>query len=437
MRPQEKSLYRSWLQDDITSRIYRSAEGSEIRILSPGRRNELEGPDFSDAVILIGEQILRGAVEIHCNNADWYHHGHHLDPVYNRTVLHVVSRLGDTLKIRRQDGNEIPTIVISSGAVAESRRFHPCESWSEVNTAEVFRVMDHYAGLRWQRKCREIRLEMQQLAPDQVFYQRLCDVLGYSRNRTAFQQLTARLPLEILYAVMESAPPGQRLIDLEALLFGSAGFLTGEQGKRLLVTSNYLSGLRKRWQRLQKKYTLSNDVNLPWHFMGSRPQNHPTRRLAALAQIIHRLYPIWPGEAFMGHFAAHEQFRNLSQWAIESFQQPSGLWRNHPLFHYQPGRILIGKSRLMDLWTNLLVPFAWAVGDLHDQPQLVERAGRMWHEIPRGEIPASVRQLLKRLSLSPRELRFNYRVQGCIEFSKRFCEMEICHICPLEEYAKL
>ncbi|RKY54862.1 MAG: hypothetical protein DRP89_04375, partial [Candidatus Neomarinimicrobiota bacterium] len=98
-------------------------------------------------------------------------------------------------------------------------------------------------------------------------------------------------------------------------------------------------------------------------------------------------------------------------------------------------RLLIGDARLMDLCTNLLFPFSWAIGAIKKNDEIITRSIVFSNEIARGEIPASVQKLLSRLSISSSKLSTNCMVQGSIEFIRRFCDLKLCKLCPLEQYA--
>ena len=81
--------------------------------MKAGIWNSDEGPDFVRAEIIIDGQLLVGDIEIHVDSSDWYAHEHHLNPSYNRVVLHVVYRNDDiNLRTRLQDGQRIPTLEL-------------------------------------------------------------------------------------------------------------------------------------------------------------------------------------------------------------------------------------------------------------------------------------------------------------------------------------
>ena len=71
-------------------------DGRTVEIIQPGFWNHGGGPDFSRAVVRFlrdgqpDEALTIGNVEVHLRAADWNAHGHHVDPAYDGTILHVV-----------------------------------------------------------------------------------------------------------------------------------------------------------------------------------------------------------------------------------------------------------------------------------------------------------------------------------------------------------
>jgi hypothetical protein len=139
----------------------------------------------------------------------------------------------------------------------------------------------------------------------------------------------------------------------EATLFGLSGFL-----EQSLATSQqddrYLNMLWTRWWKMRSEL---HDLMLRgelWRLGGSRPNNHPHRRLGALAQIA----------------AGWSDFRKLTtdlDAAVAWFQKLS-----HPFwdFHYSlqsaaaSRRIsLIGGSRVKDIVANVLFPLLMISGN--------------------------------------------------------------------------
>lgn len=432
-KPLEKSLYKAWLYQKFSQKNLTTIDGQSVSIVDPGERNIFEGPDFKGAQIFIGGKLCQGDVEIHINNLDWYKHKHDADPVYNSVVLHVVIDGTAATKISTQADKAVPVLVIPAATEAGPTPVR-CSSWSDLDAEGVKSCLQQYAGIRFQRKGTELKKEILRYSASHAFYRLIFDVLGYSQNRESFKTLADHLRLPDVYSILNDKPVSERIITLEALLLGTAGFLSDAYPGYLSSNPEYFQGIKKDWDKIAKKYSLSA-LQLNWHFAGIRPPNFPTRRLVALAQIIHKFYPDEPAQLWSNLVVTHRDFQVLLDWVNEYFQQPAGMWRNHPLFRSSPGNVLIGTGRAMDLLSNLLLPFCWTLASLRNDTGLMNKIIAWNYQVPRGEIPAFLRrwEVYKRVPV--RFFTKNYLIQGAIELRHSFCDLELCRLCPLEEYA--
>src|SRR5205823_8669735 len=106
--------------------------------------------------------------------------------------------------------------------------------------------------------------------------------LGYKENKLPFTLITQRFPLRLLRENIE---------DCEALLFGAAGFL--ETPDLDIYDKSAREYVRQPWDRWWPHRDDLQRLVLPakaWHISGTRPVNHPQRRLAALAVLARE----WP-----------------------------------------------------------------------------------------------------------------------------------------------
>ena len=87
-------------------------EGEPIKIIYPGRINDDRGADLLDAVIATSQGLIRGDIEVHVKSSSWWAHRHHLDPIYNRVILHVVFWHDTETAINLQNGQKVPTLAL-------------------------------------------------------------------------------------------------------------------------------------------------------------------------------------------------------------------------------------------------------------------------------------------------------------------------------------
>ena len=123
----EKDLHyalKIYLSDP--SKIYNLTDGRNFQILSMGRINVYEGPDFLDIALLIGGKVVIGNAEFHFNSSDWNNHQHQKDERYNSVILHIVCN--DDTKIEANFG----TLVIDKNILFELR-----EKYKQKNEAIV------------------------------------------------------------------------------------------------------------------------------------------------------------------------------------------------------------------------------------------------------------------------------------------------------------
>ncbi len=127
------------------SKVYEVKSGKRLQILSPGRHNKNEGPDFIDVAILLNGFIIVGAAEYHKNSSDWQLHKHNNNSDYDQVILHIVSN--DDLEL----ANEFETLLIPISSLEDIEK-------SEVKSEEVLSSIEdlqHYALIRMLRKSSE------------------------------------------------------------------------------------------------------------------------------------------------------------------------------------------------------------------------------------------------------------------------------------------
>ena len=430
---QEKSLYKNWLFQTFPQEKLTTVCGKSVSILDPGKRNLYEGPDFLAAKMFIDDKLLRGDVEIHVRNSDWNAHQHQNDPVYNNVILHVVVDNSSVKKVRTQDGKLIPVFIlpVENDPVAVKP---PCHQWKGIAVVPAQKKLGEFADIRFQRKGVAIKKAIIEKSANHVFYRLILDGLGYSQNRESFKTMAEYLPLSRLYSILGQVDSDSAIITLETVLLGTAGFIEGPYSKYIRPDTKYYSGIVKHWKMLQRRFDLPVKT-LNWHFAGIRPANYPGRRLIALAQILDKFYPNEPAQLWINLLSTHAGLNPILEWLTEYFQQPSGMWRNHPLLRNFRSNVLVGHGRVMDLLSNLFLPFGWAAGMLQNNSDLTKRSVMLSREAARGEIPAFIKRWSEQIELNKGFFNRNYLIQGTIELRHSFCDIDLCKLCPLEEYA--
>lgn len=83
-----QAVVHSFLSDP--AKVYKTVSGKRLQILSPGRKNVFEGPDYLDVGILIDGLVNVGDAEFHRRTSDWLAHCHDENPNYKDVILHIV-----------------------------------------------------------------------------------------------------------------------------------------------------------------------------------------------------------------------------------------------------------------------------------------------------------------------------------------------------------
>src|ERR1700728_1154140 len=89
--PGELEVQALWFEQ-LFQPVLATDDGRKVEIIQPGFWNHAGGPDFTRAAFRWAGTIepIVGDVEVHLRADDWHLHGHHADPAYDNTVLHVV-----------------------------------------------------------------------------------------------------------------------------------------------------------------------------------------------------------------------------------------------------------------------------------------------------------------------------------------------------------
>lgn len=286
----ELELQAHWFAGDFGTE-FTSAQGERVRVAQFGAWNREAGPDFADAAVSIdGRRPVRGAIEIDPDAQDWERHGHATNPDYDSVVLHVCVRdsgdVGKRFFTRNSQHREIPRIRLDLRALTSpppdaqpAAKAGRCSAPMRGLDPEKLRdILEGAAHFRLRRKSARLARIAKLHGADEALYQALAVTLGYKGNKLPFTLLSQRLPLALLRKHRE---------DIDALLFGSAGFLDHADFTAFdMETRAYLRNLWERWWKLRGQFGAIALAHETWRLSSVRPANHPQRRLAALGEII-------------------------------------------------------------------------------------------------------------------------------------------------------
>ena len=336
----------------------------KIEILKQGTHNFDSGPDFFNAKIKINETIWAGNVEVHVNSSDWYAHNHHKDKAYDNVILQVV--YNHDKDIVRTNGQPIPTLEIKFDKELLNNYESLIKSEYWISCQNDIRKVDSFTIQNWLEKLTIERLEEKSERINELlkqtnnswetaFYFQLARNFGFKLNSDPFELLAKSLPLACL------AKHKDDLSQIEALLFGQAGFLNDESG------DDYYERLKKEYQYLQKKFRLKPIEKHLWKFLRSRPGNFPSVRIAQFAMLIYKSTAL---------FSKILETKTINDFYKLFIVKPSDYWENHYVFN--KGSIkkskTIGKSAVDIILINTIVPFLFIYGKAKGIQNLQDRS---------------------------------------------------------------
>jgi len=419
----EDFLHYVWQHQYFDKTDLRTAAGEEIQVLRPGYRNADAGPDFLNARLRLGEVEWNGAVEIHLRATDWARHNHQVDPKYDQVVLHVVGQ--HDAEVARTNGSRIPSLALQARLAPELlARYQalmgapaaaplPCAPLLSLVPEITKTMMTERALLeRVERKADDLMALHQRLGQDweATAYHALMAAFGFQKNSEPLARLAQALPL----AVLRRHRHNQR--QLEALLFGQAGFLIENEET---ATDEYIRDLKQEYDFLTHKYGLGATAMLvhEWNYLRLRPANFPPVRLGQLVGLLHARPTLFDALLTAGSVAALTAF----------FQVPvPPYWR----MHFRPGRPGkvpgLGKSSTDLLITNVVVPLRVAYARHVGQLALVESSVALL-----SDLPAEHNQYTDVYEA----LGFTHRTaadsQGLLALHKSYCAPRRCLHCAI------
>ena len=338
--------------------------GETVKIINVGQLNTDSGPDFFNAKIKIGDTVWAGNVEIHKKSSDWYLHHHETDNSYNNVVLHVVEEINKDIFDAK--GRKIPQIEINFNkdllnnysTIQNSKHKIKCENQiNEINNFDLVTWLDTLLIERLERKSEEISKLLKAKINDweEVFYILLLRQFGLKVNAEPFEILARSLPLK--YVLKQN----NKLLSIEAMLFGQAGFL------ETTIDDEYFNELKTEFKFLKNKYNLTPLSVDNWKFMRVRPISFPTVRIAQTSSLLYNHSNIFSKIIELDFIEDIYKLFNI---------EPSKYWRAHYKFgtSSKEKSKKIGKSTIDLIIINVIVPMIFMYGKERNIPILKDKA---------------------------------------------------------------
>ena len=398
----------------------KTVEGESIEIYSAGLHNTDSGPDFHNARIKIGDTTWAGNVEVHVPSSDWRKHNHTPDNAYNNVILHVVYR--DDEPVILQNGRHLPTLELENRIPPELyNRFHslvygnqtiiPCEgSIGHVDDMTVRTWLTRVLVERLETRAETVihALNVNRGDWEETFYQFLAANFGFKTNAVPFELLAKSLPQNIL-AKHKNNP-----LQIEALIFGQAGFLEGD------VIDDYPKALKKEYDFLRKKYSLTPIENHLWKFLRMRPQNFPTIRLAQFAALIVR------SNHLFSKILDIREVKALRDLFTEININP--YWETHYRFDApsKPQSKNLGADSIDILLLNTLALFLFSYGKHLQLEYYISRSMKLLENLP-----AEKNNIINDFDVLGVKAKTAFDSQALLELKKNYCNFKKCLQCGI------
>ena len=414
----EDFIHFIWKYQRFDQKGLRTTCGQDIQLINLGKLNDSDGPDFLDARIRLNDQLWVGQVEMHLTSSQWYQHAHDQDPAYDNVILHVV--LEDDKRVLRRNGQKIPALEIGAhlepGLHGQYRRLMSKKTWIPCQShfgkvEEVVRqaFYDRLLVERFQRKTMVVANLLNEYGGDweQTFFHLLCRNFGLKINTEPFEMLAQTLPLNFLLR------HGDQLLDLEALLFGQAGFLDEN------FKDEYPKKLQFLFEAFKVKYQLSPMAKSSWKFLRMRPGNFPTVRIAQLARLIFQSHHL-----FSKVLAAKSEKEIFNMFDLKL----SNYWRDHFVFDKlsKPKEKSLGQSAKRLIIINAIAPFIFYYGKERANQALMARALALLQALP-----AEKNSLLTGWERLGIKIPNAFYSQALIELKNEYCNRKKCLDCPI------
>lgn len=415
----ESFLHFIWQYQYFNKTDLQSVKGELLTILKLGRHNHHEGPDFKDAHIRINGLDWFGSIEIHRKAADWYAHGHETDANYENVILHVVWEYDRD--IVQKDKSIIPTLELKGKikpgiirrykSIIASKSSIPCERYfNHVKPITKLSMLEKVLVQRLQFKSESLLeiLHSKDRDWEATAYQWLGIGFGFKTNAKAFHELTKRIPLKLIHKHRSNQA------QIEALLFGQAGFLIKE------CKVPYSKSLYTEYEFLKAKYALGTAMHrAQWTFGSVRPANYPLRRISQFASFLAEVPNVF------SFFARGNDFKNEGVFIKVS---ASEYWINHIDFE-KPSmarKSTLSKKSIENLIINVTVPFLVALWQDKKEQHYLQTAQDLLMRL--GPEKNSILNTWKALGWNVSNA---YDSQGLIQLYNNYCAKKHCLDCSI------
>ncbi|GEJ47791.1 DUF2851 family protein [Chryseobacterium sp. ON_d1] len=276
----EKLLQYLWNYKAFRHFNFKDIEGNPVEIIHFGKWNKNAGPDFLDAKIKISGLLLAGNIELHTRSSEWIFHHHSQDPNYQNIILHVVFQ--HDIEIYELSEKNVPTlelktyidesIIAKYENIIKGDKFIACENIFDPRKIPI-NFHEENILKKLDEKASELEESLHRYKNnfEAVLFHSFAYSFGLKVNAHIFRQLAESIDYSIINKIRQNP------VQLEALLFGIAGWLDNPQDSQMKIW-------KREFDFITAKFSIS-DLKFRPKFLRLRPPNFPTIRFSQLADL--------------------------------------------------------------------------------------------------------------------------------------------------------
>lgn len=414
----EDLLHFIWQSKILLKQPLTLTNKQAIAILNIGTLNTNAGPDFFNAKIKLGTDILVGNIEIHVKASDWLLHKHTGNKNYDNVILHIVFENDKpifdanneallTLEIK----DYLPPTLLNKYKILHQQKAEiPCKPiFSLPNEFKLNNWLNRLVIERLETKCERVEklLKANNNNWEQTFYILTAQYFGQKTNEAAFEWLAKNLPLQVI------AKHKDKLSQIEALVLGTAGFFDIE------LNDDYLKFLQKEYLYLQKKYDLKSIEKHIWKFGRMRPSNFPTIRLMQFAALLYQSSHLFSKVLAANNVNDLQNLYKLNHIHLIHLSELS----NHD---FDAIKTDLGKAAINTIIINTVVPIVFLYGKLRFDEEKCNKAVN-WLEQLKPEIN-NIITFWKTLQFNPQNAA---QTQALLQLKNEYCTHKKCLNCEI------
>lgn len=392
-------------------------DGGRVEVIHPGELNPHAGPDFFNSKIKIGDTLWAGNVEIHLKASDWYRHNHDKNAAFDNVILHITA--DDDQPVYSSKGRKIATATLNVNtthlanyrALVENTKWISCADYlPDVEHIIITSLLGKMGIERLEQHATQVTSLLDKSVNnwDEAFFWQVARSYGFHVNSQPFEALARSIPYQVI------RKHAGNTTQLEALLFGQAGFLQDDYS-----TDDYYLTLRKEYEFLKVKYSLRPIQVHTWKFLRLRPANFPTIRIAQLAGLLSRNTSLFA--EVLGATNTTALYKLFSS-------EVSEYWRNHYTFgNPSPSASkALGKHSAQIIMINVMAPFYFIYGKKLGLPQFEDRAIQILEEIE-----AEDNSVIKQWKSHGIKAKNAFDSQSLLHLKNEYCDKKRCLDCSI------